>query len=126
MHWLKSLNIYMPTVAKVWISYYGMFIGHSIPFFSIQRCGRQFSKFIFGPEKQEFQGGGGWHQKSPLGNQFSRYDPSAKLTPTGPNRHHPSGKLVPDPLGKAILVFDSLGKCFWYTPREFAFHTLYG
>ena len=31
-------------------------LGYSI--FSIQGCGRQFSKFIFGPEKKKFQGGG--------------------------------------------------------------------
>ena len=48
--------------------------------------------FIFGPEKTV-----GWHQKSPLGNQFSRYDPSGKLTPTGSNHHNPSGKLVLSP-----------------------------
>ena len=31
-------------------------LGYSI--FSIQGCGRQFSKFIFGPEKKEIPGGG--------------------------------------------------------------------
>ena len=28
----------------------------------------------------------------------------------------------PDPLGKIILVPDSLGKCFPHTPLEFPFH----
>ena len=67
----------------------------------------------------------GWHQKSPLGNQFSRYDPFGKLTPTGANRHHPSValKTCPDPLGNAILVFDSLVKRIWRTLRDVAFHT---
>ena len=61
-------------------------------FFSIQRCGRQFSEFIFGSEETGVPWGG--TKKSPLGNQFFRYDPFGKLTPTGHNCHHPSEKLV--------------------------------
>ena len=62
----------------------------AIPLFSIQGCGTFLNSFL-GMRKQEFQGR--WHQKSPLGNQFSWYDPSGKLTPTSFNRHNPSGNL---------------------------------
>ena len=38
-----------------------------------------------------------WHQKLPLRNQFSRYDPSGKLNPTGLNCYYLSWKLVLTP-----------------------------
>ena len=54
----------------------------AIPFFSIQGCGRQFSKFILGLKNRNSRG---QQQKSPLENQFYRNDPSGKLTLTSPN-----------------------------------------
>ena len=51
-----------------------------------------FLNSFLGQRNQKFQGVA--PKKSPLGNQFSRYDPSGKLNPTGPDHHHPSGKLV--------------------------------
>ena len=75
-------------------NFYGLF-GNimqdwAIPFFSIQGVEGNFLNSFLGLKKQEFQGG--WHQKSPLGNQFSR-----KLTPASPSHNHPFGKLVLTP-----------------------------
>ena len=64
--------------------------------FSIQGCGRQFSKFIFGPEKTGIPGGG--TKNHPKETNFPGMTPLENLPPlAGSNRQNRSGKLVQTP-----------------------------